>query len=75
MGENITIPDYSSELKQIIEELKSQKNYLNDKTLYFRECVLRLYSNTEFDNNKKNQKLIMEDCIKRAKILANKIFD
>ncbi len=75
MGENITMPDYSSELKQIIEELKSQKNYLNDKTLYFRECVLRLYSNTEFDNNKKNQKLIMEDCIKRAKILANKIFD
>lgn len=75
MEENITMPDYSSELKQIIEELKSQKNYLNDKTLYFRECVLRLYSNTEFDNNKKNQKLIMEDCIKRAKILANKIFD
>ena len=77
---NLTTPDYSSELTNIKEELSNikkqfDKSYLNDKELFIRECTLRLYCNCEFDHNEKNQRLIMNDCIKRAKLLAIEIFD
>ena len=68
-------PDYTNQLNEIIKSLKKQKSYLTDKTLFFRECLLRLYANIEFDHNAKNNRIIMKDCISRAKQLTNEVFN
>lgn len=75
MEENATGPDYSGILNEINQTLKDQKNYLNEKELYFRECVLRLYVNNEFDNNKKNKKMLIKDSIDRAYDLTKEVFN
>ena len=72
--------DYSGELSAIKDELSNikkqiDKSYLNDKDLFIKECTLRLYCNCEFDRNEKSQRMIMNDCIKRAKSLAVELFD
>ena len=76
-GETTTsaTPDYTEQLNEIVNILKDSKNYLNDKTLFFRECMLRLYSNIEFDHNTKNTRLILRDCITRALQLTNEVFN
>lgn len=80
LGNLTGVVDYSSELKSIKEELSKikkqfDKSYLNDKDLFIRECTMRLYVNCDFEHTEKSQRVIMNDCIKRAKSLAVEIFD
>lgn len=74
MGEaSIIGPDYSEQLNKISNNL--EKTYLTDKTLYFRECLMRLFVNIEFDHNDKNTRIIIKDCIYRAKMLTDEVFN
>lgn len=68
-------PDYTEQLEGIVKALKEQKTYLSDKDLFFRECMLRLFCNLEFDHNAKNARLLIKDCISRSKMFTNEVFN
>lgn len=58
-----------------IKDALKGNTYLNDKEMYFKECILQLYANTNFEYTSKSNRVILKDCIDRAKLLTEEVFN
>ena len=66
-GVNIDTSGIVSSLNKVAEALTPA-----NKTI-IRDCAIRLFSNTNFDNNSKSPIQIAKDCVSRALILAKEM--
>ena len=50
-------------------------SYLNDKKLFFRECILRLFVNTNFDYNSRPTRIVINECLQKSKLFVDEVFN
>jgi len=61
---NFDIDSLNNKLDEVVKSLSK------DNKAIIRDCVIRLFANTNFDNNSKSPYQIASDCVSRAVILA-----
>ena len=61
---NFDIDSLNNKLDDVIKSLSK------DNKAIIRDCTIRLFANTNFDNNSKSPYQIAGDCVNRALILA-----